>query len=274
MNIQQLKQLQSEYTLELQRNSKAPSTIRKYSRDIKRFLEFSKSCKAITQETVKQYAAFLKTKYCAVTCNSYLISIHAFFRYAGLSELVIPLFRIQRRNFLENELSISEYHRMLTVLDKMGKQETKLLLHTLGCTGIRVGELCFVTRQAVERGWVEIQMKGKVRRIFFPVDLRKELLSFNDGRDGIIFRSKDKTKPMNNSVVWRRLKAAARLAGIDERKVYPHNLRHMFARVYMEAYGNIAELADLLGHSSLETTRIYTRNSSAELLRRVSDLPL
>ena len=274
MNVRQMKQMQTEYVQMLHRNYKSPQTIKKYCRDINRFFAFLQPCETITRESVKQYAAFLKTRYCAETCNSYLISIHSFFRYAGKTEWIVPLFQIQRRNFLENELGISDYFKMLHALDKTGRWETKLLLHTLGCTGIRVSELSFITREAAERGWVEVQMKRKVRRIFLPNKLREELISFSDGRSGIIFRNRAGTKAINSSVVWRRLKAAARLAEVDERKVYPHNLRHMFARVYMEAYGNIAELADLLGHSSLETTRIYTRNSSKELLRKVSALEM
>ena len=274
MTVAQMEGRQQDYMRELQHNGKAPRTIAKYTRDIGRFLSFLQPGETITRETVKRYAAFLKTRYCAATCNSYLISIHAFFRYAGQAELIVPLFQIQRRNFLENELNPADYHNMMDALTRAGRQQTKLLLHTLGCTGIRVGELHFVTRKAAECGWVEIQMKGKVRRVFLPNALRRELLAFSAGREGIIFRSKDGTKAINSTVVWRRLKAAARLAGVDEKKVYPHNLRHMFARVYMETYGNIAELADLLGHSSLETTRIYTRSSSTELMRKVSALAL
>lgn len=262
------------YVRKLQEDRKAPRTIAKYSRDIDRFLAFARACETIRRETVLQYAAHLKTKYRITTCNSYLISIHTFFRYAEQKDLIVPLYRIQRRNFLEKELNPADYHKMLEALQLAGKTETRLLLRTLGCTGIRVGELSFVTRQAAERGWIEIHLKGKVRRAFIPKELCQELIAFSAGQDDAIFRNKSRSKPVSSSVVWRRLKAAARLAGVDEQLVYPHNLRHMFARTYMETYGNIAELADLLGHSSIETTRIYTRSSSDALLRKVSKLTL
>lgn len=274
MKIVMLEGLLPGFGEKLCREGKATRTITKYVRDAQHFLIYAQGVDAVNLETVREYAEILRTRCRASTCNSYLISINAFFAYVGHKELRVPLFQMQRRYSRENELTPENYRSMLAALERDGKWESRLILRTLGKTGIRVGELSYITREAADRGWAEIQMKGKLRQVFLPGELCEELIHFCAGADGPIFRSRDGKSAVNSAVVWRRLKSAARRAGVEEAQVYPHNLRHMFARVYMETYGNIMELADILGHSSIETTRIYTRTTSAELIRRVEGLPL
>lgn len=274
MKIAMLEGLLPGFREELRRAGKAERTITKYVRDAQRFLAYAQGIDDVNRETAGEYAGGLRTRCRASTCNSYLISINAFFTYAGHKELRVPLFQMQRRYSRENELTPENYRSMLDALERDGKWESRLILRTLGRTGIRVGELSSITLEAAERGWAEIQMKGKLRQVFLPGELRAELIRFCAGAEGPIFRSRDGKRTVNSAVVWRRLKSAARRAGVEEPRAYPHNLRHMFARVYMETYGNIMELADILGHSSIETTRIYTRTTSAELIRRVEGLPL
>ena len=274
MKTVMLERLLPGFCEKLCQEGKAERTIKKYVRDAQHFLIYARSTGVVERETVREYAEILRMRCRASTCNSYLISINAFFTYMGHKELCIPLFQMQRRYSREHELTTENYRSMLAALERDGKWESFLILRTLGRTGIRVGELSSVTREAAERGWAEIQMKGKLRQVFLPRELCEELIHFCAGEEGPIFRSRDGRSAVNSAVVWRRLKSAARRAGVEEARVYPHNLRHMFARVYMETYGNIMELADILGHSSIETTRIYTRTTSAELIRRVDGLPL
>lgn len=255
---------------------KAPRTVDKYTADTQKFLHFLGSA-ALDEASVSAYRAFLRSRYQANTCNSYLISLNGFLRFIGRAELVLPLHRLQRRFSLEHELTVADYRRILAAL--RGEEDPKyyLIARTLAGTGIRVGELPFFTVRALERGWIEAELKGKVRQVFLPTALQTELSAYATRQkitSGPVFLNRARSMPLDASLIWRRLKKAARMVGVPEERAFPHNLRHLFARVYMDTYGNIVELADLLGHSSVETTRIYTRTTSTEKIRRISGLGL
>jgi integrase len=265
------------YERALRASRKAERTVRKYVADIGAFLRYCERRQCAAEQGFPLYAESLRQRYKASTCNSYLISINAFLSFAGLAPFRQPLNRIQRRFSLEHELTKEEYARLLQSALQNREQAFYLIMRALAGTGMRVGELKYITPQAVKRGWAEIALKGKVRQVFFSQRLQEELAGYcqNNGiTEGPVFLNKKGTAPLDPSVIWRHLKKTAALAGVDEAKVYAHNLRHLFARVYMETYGDILDLADLLGHSSVETTRIYTRTSSAEKIRRMNLLSL
>jgi integrase len=277
MNIVQWNKAAEKYVSYLRNTHKAGRTIRKYSSDINAFIRYAKTIRQNPMQAYPAYAGLLRSKYKASTYNSYVISINMFLRYLGLTDCIQPLLKIQKRFSLDHELSKDEYNLLLCCLQRIGDTKYYMIARTLAGTGIRVGELMFITRETVEKGWGEISFKGKVRQIFIPLHLRQELTEYVNRmyiENGAVFLGRNSAAPVNPSTVWRHFKKAAVLAGVDERRVYPHNLRHLFARVYMERYGDIVDLADILGHSSIETTRIYARTSYAEKIRRISELGL
>ena len=266
------------FSASLTQRRKAPRTARKYAADVRAFLRWARGRDGTPEQLLREYGERLARRFKASTCNSYLISLNAFLSYLGRDELRQPLQRVQKRFALEHELTLAEYTRILGALRSLPDPKYYLIARTLAGSGIRVGELQFITLRAVGRGWAEVRCKDKARQIFLPLGLQRELTAYAlaAGRrdDEPIFQNKRETGAISGSCVWRRLKAAARMAGVDEAKAFPHNLRHLFARTYMGVYGNIVELADLLGHNSIETTRIYTRTSCPEMIRRVSGLGL
>lgn len=278
MDLLQLRLAIDGFSAVLRERRKAPRTVRKYTADVRAFLHWAEGRIDSPEQLLRGYAEQLSRDFKTTTCNSYLISLNAFISYIGRDELRQPLHRVQKRFALEHELDLDEYSRMLNVLRSSGDKKYYLIARTLAGAGIRVGELPFITLGAVRQGWAEVQCKDKVRQIFLPLDLQRELTEYamteDRENDAPIFQNKREIGPINGSCVWRQLKKAARLAGVDEAKAFPHNLRHLFARTYINTYGNIVELADILGHNSIETTRIYTRTSCQEMIRRVSGLGL
>ena len=175
-------------------------------------------------------------------------------------------------------MSVADYHAMLEHT-RLSYRDRKwyLIMRCLGGLGIRVGELRFITREAVIAGYAEIFFKSKLRTILIPDELRSVLLTYCEEKEttgGSIFLNKRKTAPVDPSVIWRNLKRIAADSGVNKAEVYPHNFRHMFARTYMSVYNNIVDLADILGHSSIETTRIYTRTSKETQRKKLDKLGL
>lgn len=266
------------FSAALQERHKAPRTVRKYTADVREFLRWTDGKIEPPEKLLQEYTEQLTRCFKTSTCNSYLISLNTFLSYMGRDELRQPLHQVQKRFALEHELTLDEYNRILSYLSSSEDKKYYLIARTLAGAGIRVGELPFITLRAARQGWAEVRCKDKVRQIFLPLELQRELVEYalTGGRkdEDPIFQNKRETGPINGSCVWRRLKKAAQMSGVDEAKAFPHNLRHLFARTYMDVYGNILELADILGHNSIETTRIYTRASCPEMIRRVSGLGL
>lgn len=277
MQIEQWKEYLDGYPSALLMESKAESTVRKYTKDVQAFLTFASGLTGGEEDAVKAYSSFLKKGYKASTSNSYLISLNQFLTFIGKSQLRVPLEKLQTHFSLENELTVQEYRKLLQGFLSSGDIKFYLASRTIAGMGLRVSELRYITPDAVKKGWAEVAKKRKVRQVFFSNWLQQELGDYC-AREGIhagpIFRSHQGDGPVNHSLVWRHLKKAAKMSGVDEAKAYPHNLRHLFARVYMETYGDIVDLADILGHSSIETTRIYTRTSTSEKIRRISGITL
>lgn len=248
-------------------NEKAEATIKKYVREaecLKNFLDG----RCLTKEILLEYRDWLIKKYQAQTVNGKLSAVNGFLDAIGLSALRLKFLRVQRRAFIDEkrELTEAEYRRLLSAAKAQGNNRMYCLLMTIAATGIRISELRFITVKAVQKGRAEIRLKGKTRTILLTKELRKRLLKYISRcgiSDGCVFCTRT-GRPLDRSNVCHDMKKLCRDASVNPKKVFPHNLRHLFARVFYAVEKNLAHLADVLGHSSIETTRIYVAASAKE----------
>lgn len=259
----------------LEERSKA--TIKKYIHDIECFLSYMET-DPVTKERIIIYKEYLQKQYAARSVNSMLASLNSFFRFLDRPEFLVKQLKIQQQAFCpeERELTKQEYIRLVKSARKTGNIRLELILQTICCTGIRISELSFVTVKAVQMGYAEVSCKGKNRRIMIPGDLRKKLLLYIQ-KKGIVKGGIFITKAGNTvdrSNIWREMKNLAREAGVLAGKIFPHNLRHLFARSFYEIEKDIAKLADVMGHSSISTTRIYMISTGEEHRKQLERLGL
>ena len=256
---------------------RSEATIAKYLRDVKAFDSFVGG-KAVTKEIVMQYKAYLKKRYKPASVNSMLAALHRFFREMGWFECIVKTLKIQREAFRsqERELHKDEYFRLLAAAKQKGDIRLYLLMQTICATGIRVSELPSITVEAVRAGRAIVSLKGKTRTVLLPAALRRELRRYireKRIKSGSIFVTRT-GKPMDRSNILHAMKALCDMAGVDRKKVFPHNLRHLFACLFYQKEKDISRLADLLGHSNINTTRIYTCVSGDEQQRQIDRLGL
>ena len=271
------KQMIAEFELELRNDEKSELTVEKYLRDVRRFIVFS-SGKQINKSLVLAYKANLEKEYAVASANSMIAPVNAFFRFAGWLDLCVKQFKVQRKTFCneEKELTKAEYIRLCRTAEEQKNERLNLILQTLCCTGIRVSELQFITVEAAERGEAIVSCKNKTRTAFIVRELQKKLLSYCKRRgitSGQIFVTKT-GKPMSRTNIWREMKSLCKEADVNPNKVFPHNLRHLFARVFYGIEKDIAKLADILGHSSINTTRIYIITTGTEHRRKMENMRL
>ncbi len=255
---------------------KSAATVDKYMRDVTAFLAWLKKAE-IEKTDVLAYKAELVERYALTSVNSILSSLNAFFVFHEWYELKVKTVKMQRRVFSreERELSKAEYTRLLDAA-KQKSERLYLLLQTICSTGIRVSELRYATVDAVKRGWTEIRSKGKNRTVFLPEKLCRALRGYIVRRkikSGAIFVTKNGL-PLDRSNIWTEMKSLCKVAGVSEKKVFPHNLRHLFAKTYYGLKKDIVRLADILGHSSVNTTRIYTMESGETHRKQIQTLGL
>lgn len=253
---------------------KSISTQKKYLRDVQAFCAFSNGA-AVTKELLIGYKqSLLHREYAVQSINSMLASVNAFFRFLGWMELCVKQLKVQKKAYCseETELTKGEYQRLLNVAD----ERLSLVIQTLCGSGIRVSELQYITVEAVQAGEAVVHCKGKTRTVFLVSNLRKKLLRYAKCKGihtGPVFVTKS-GKPLDRSNIWRAMKALCAQAGVAEKKVFPHNLRHLFARTFYNLEKDIAKLADILGHASINTTRIYIISTGAEHKRRMEQMHL
>ena len=270
-------QLQNEFANYLHLEEKSPATIEKYTRDVRVFTAYVNN-REIDKSLVLDYKSSLLNRYSVTSANSMLAAMNAFFRFCGWLDLVVKQFRVQREAFcsVERELSRQEYLRLVATAERRGDERLSLVLQTICGTGIRVSELVFITVEAVKRGEAQVNCKGKTRRIFIVPELRKKLLLYIKRRrisKGSVFITRRGT-PLNRTGIWRSMKALCAAAKVAATKVFPHNLRHLFARVFYSMQKDIVTLADLLGHTSVNTTRIYTVTTGESHKRKLRQMKL
>lgn len=267
----------SDYKNHLILEERSCATVEKYIRDVKAFAVYLSGAE-ITKETVIGYKKHLQEHYAVRSVNSMLASINSLFAFLGWHELRVKSIKLQRQIFCpeEKELSKAEYTRLCIAAEKKHNKRLNLILQTICGTGIRVSELKYITVEAVKQGEANVSCKAKNRWVFIVKDLQKKLLRYaaEQGiKSGIIFATRT-GKPISRTSIWREMKALCNEAEVNPQKVFPHNLRHLFARVFYRIEKDIAKLADILGHSSINTTRIYIISTGTEHRRRMENMRL
>ena len=271
------KELISKFRQYLIEEEKATATVEKYTRDINVFAAWLGE-KTLDKETVLIYKENLTQNYAPASVNSVLSSLNSFFAFNEWYNLRVKNLKIQRQIFAnkDNELTKDEYKRLLTAAKGKGNEQLYFLMQTICSTGIRVSELCYITVESLKAQKAQINLKGKMRIVILPKDLCRMLLQYSKGQkitSGSVFVTKS-GKPLDRSNIWKMMKALCERAGVARAKVFPHNLRHLFARTFYSIQKDIVRLADILGHSSVDTTRIYTMETGETHRRQIQKLGL
>ena len=260
----------------LLREEKSAATQEKYLRDAGRFLDFA-SGRPVTKElTISYKQTLVEQNYAVRSVNSMLAGLNSFLSFLGLADCKVKILRCQRQTYCPEELQLTkgEYQRLLAASGK--QSQLNLVLQTICSTGIRISELRYFTVEGVRYGEVSVRCKSKTRRILVPGKLKRMLLDYAKSchiTTGTIFRSRT-GNPLDRSNIWSRLKKLCQAAGVKPSKVFPHNLRKLFARTFYRNEKDISKLADILGHGSIETTRIYIMTTGTEHRRKMERLGL
>ncbi len=262
------------YLIDLERSR---PTVDKYVRDVIHLANFANK-RTVNRALLLEYKQSLIKSYAPASVNSMLASVNCFLRFSGSSDMTLRQVKIQKAVYCseDKELSKEEYIRLVRAAQKRNDRRLALILQTVCATGIRIGELAYITVASANRGEATVLGKGKTRTVFIPRELSKKLLRYAKERgvhSGSVFVTRS-GKPIDRSNVWTQMKALCREANVSADKVFPHNLRHLFARTFYKAEKDISRLADILGHSSVNTTRIYMISSGAEHRRKVENMRL
>jgi len=270
------------YLIYLREEEKSKATIEKYGRALRMLFlwqtEREPAAGEINKEVLLTWKQELGEKYAASTVNAILAAVNGYLDYYNLLTYKVKPLKVQRRIFRdkEKELTKAEYLRLVETAKREGNERLMLIMETLAATGIRISELRFISCEAVQSGEAMVNCKGKRRPVLLTKKLRKLLKDYCKSRhivSGPVFVTAG-GNPVNRSNVWHEMKRICQKAGVDSRKVFPHNFRHFFAVVYYKACRDIAKLADLLGHASISTTRIYLMESCMAHQRQIERLGL
>ena len=261
----------------LEQDEKSKNTIEKYRRDLRKFVEYIDG-EEVTKELVIGFKEYLVEHYAVNSVNSIIASLNRFMQFAGWQEFRVKQLKKQRQVYCpeEKELTKQEYFELIRTAKREGKEKIGLIIQTIGSTGIRISELPSITVQAVKNGVAEVDCKGKNRQVLLPRKLLVKLMYYirkEHIQCGPIFITKQ-GNPLDRSNIWKEMKKICRLAWVNEKKVFPHNLRHLFAYSFYQMEKDIAKLADLLGHSNINTTRIYIVSSGVEHRKQIEKMNL
>ncbi|GAB6103612.1 tyrosine-type DNA invertase PsrA [Blautia glucerasea] len=281
MKEKRIENILSDFCRFLMEQERCLSTAEKYMRDVRTFLNWQKDvCKKdnplCRQQVIDWKEALLEKKYAPVTINSMLSSVNSFLVFLGREDCRVKLLRIQKKIFREKEkeLTRKEYEKLLETAKREGRQRLHLLMECIGNTGIRVSEVKYITVEAARAGRTDISLKGKVRTILIQKKLCRRLLEYAKKRKirtGCIFLTRT-GKELSRKQIWKEMKSLCRTSGVMPEKVFPHNLRHLFAVTFYRVGRDIVKLADVLGHSSIETTRIYLLTTGDEHRRQMEKM--
>ena len=267
-----------EFSRYLREEERETATIDKYSRDVKDFFIWLKD-REISRERMGEWRGYLlKAGRKPVTINGKLSALNKFLSFLGRNDCRIKYLKIQRRLFrsTEKQLSKQEYIRLMETAHSLGRERLALLMETICATGIRVSEVKYITAEAIRAGRTEIALKGKIRTILLPGKLCRKLQKYVRKRkivSGEVFLTRN-GKGMSRRQIWAEMKSLCEKAGVAPSKVFPHNLRHLFAQTFYRVCRDVARLADVLGHSSIETTRLYLISTEAEHVRQMERMGL
>lgn len=261
----------------LHSDEKSKNTIEKYLRDISVFCNYA-GTKEISKTATMEFKAWLADQYEIASANSMIAAVNSFLRFLGWMDCCIKQYKVQKNTFCaeEKELTKAEYIRLVNTAKQNKNERLNLILQTICGTGIRVSELQFITVEAVRKGEATVSCKSKTRTVFIVRELQKKLMKYIQSKNitaGCVFVTKS-GNPMNRCNIWREMKSLCVQAGVLPGKVFPHNLRHLFARTFYNLEKDIAKLADILGHSSINTTRIYIITTGAEHKRKMEKMQL
>ena len=262
----------------LRQEERARGTVAQYLRNLRTFVHWLDGG-SVTREVVAAWKEhLLEDRYAPVTVNSMLAVLNGFFRFMGWDALRVKFLKIQRQVFRDQsrELNRDDYGRLVETARSLGRDRLALLMETICATGIRVSEVRYITVEAAQSGRAEIALKGKIRTILIPNKLCRKLLKYAKKQktaSGEIFLTKGGMS-LSRKQIWAEMKSLSKRAGVEPSKVFPHNLRHLFATAYYRAYKDLVKLADVLGHSSIETTRIYLISSGSDHARQLERLGL
>lgn len=261
----------------LRDEERSKATVEKYMRDVRRFAEFIGNSETDKQR-IMEYKSSLGKSYAVASANSMIAALNTFLRFLGWHDLCVKQFRMQRKIYCpeEKELTRAEYIRLLDAANKKNNKRLELIIQSICGTGIRVSELQYITVESLRNGEAVVNCKGKNRLIFIVPELKKKLLRYVKEQkitSGAVFITRN-GKPISRSNLWREMKALCEQAKVSPGKVFPHNLRHLFARTFYGIEKDIAKLADILGHASINTTRIYIVTTGAEHKRKMEHMRL
>jgi len=265
------------YIVSLQEQEKSSVTITQYAHDLSAVEKFFHG-EAMTKVGLIRWKDQLVKKYATSSSNTMIAALNGFLKFMGWNDLTIKALKVKKSMFSDEsrELTQAEYQRLIHAADRADQRRLSLVMQTICATGIRVSELQFITVQAVQTGRAEISNKGSYRTVFLPKQLRIILTRYIKKQHvsaGPVFVTRN-GKPLDRSNIWRDMKALCKSAGVPPQKVFPHNLRHLFARTYYSIEKDLSRLADILGHTSINTTRIYTIESGAVHARQLEQLGL
>ena len=266
------------YGRNLATEERSHGTIENYLRHVRIFAAWLNGTPATKEQAAGWKEYLISQGYAPTTINSMLAALNGLFRFLGWDECRVKFLKVQRRLFRDasRELTRPEYEHLLETAKERGQDRLVLLMETICSTGIRVSEVCYITVEAAQRGRAEISLKGKIRTILLPRKLCRKLLKYakkNKTVSGKIFLTRNGSS-LSRGQIWAELKHLCKYAGVEPSKVFPHNLRHLFATIFYKACKDIVRLADVLGHSSIETTRIYLVTSGTEHIRQLERLGL
>lgn len=270
------KQMQ-EFEFYLRNEERSVATIEKYMRDVRFFASFV--CDAeIDKQKVLDYKGKLGETYAVSSANSMIAAMNCFLRFCGWHDLCVKQFKMQREVYCseEKELTRAEYIRLLEAANAKHNERLNLIIQTICGTGIRVSELQYITVEALHNGEAIVNCKGKNRRVFIVPELKKKLLRYVKEQGistGTVFVTRG-GNPVSRHSIWKDMKELCEQANVSPSKVFPHNLRHLFARTFYGIEKDIAKLADILGHASINTTRIYIVTTGAEHKRKMEHMRL
>ena len=268
----------AEFSCCLKSEEKSENTIGKYLRDVQAFFTYIGGAEVTKEAVIAYKSKLLAESYVVRSVNSMLASLNSLFAFLGWTDCRVKSIKLQRQIYCpeEKELTKAEYMRLVNAAKQKGNERLSLILQTICGTGIRVSELQYITVEAVKRGEAVVSLKGKTRSVFIVKELQKKLLRYAAEQgisSGTIFITRT-GRPMSRTNIWREMKGLCEQAGVNPKKVFPHNLRHLFARVFYGIEKDIAKLADILGHSSINTTRIYIISTGDEHRRRMENMRL
>ena len=277
-NLTISKEMLPAYREYLQDEERSRATVEKYLRDVRVFLEYVGENQVLGKERIREYKEGLRERYKISSANSMLAAVNSFLVFLGREEMKVKLFKVQKVLYSrpEREMTEKDYEKLVRTARRCGDLSMSMLLQTIGSTGIRISELRFITVESLEVGRAEIYNKGKSRVVLLPVELSRMLKKYCR-EAGILTGSIFVTKhgnPVDRSNVSKKMKQLAREAGVDENRVFPHNFRHLFARIFYSVEKDVVRLMDLLGHASISTTRIYTMTTEDQPRRQMSRMKL